>query len=383
MGPILRIVGDSDGMAFAPDGRAPILRVLDLARWAPSGDNTQVWRFRVLNGQTAVVEGSDTREHVLYDRDGEASHLALGALIETARIAATGLGCSLDWCPIDSDPRRPRFRLELRPSARRADRLAAWITTRSTQRRPLSLHAPTAIDRSLVEGAVVETGFRLRWFTSMRERLDWARVWWQTAGIRLRCPEAYAVHRDILDWDRARSPDRVPVASLGASPPLRLAMRWGLRSWTRLDRMNRWFAGTIAPRVELDLLPALACGAHVALVADPRAPAGLAGRLAAGAAVQRLWLGATSAGLRLQPAYTPLVFAAYDRAGEAFTADPAVQAEARRLRQRLEALLGADAGRTVFLARLGYGSEPAARSVRLPLDDLVLPTEAIPAEAGH
>ena len=47
-----------------------IEQILELARWAPSGDNTQPWRFEVLGDDHFVVHGFDTRDWCLYDIDG-------------------------------------------------------------------------------------------------------------------------------------------------------------------------------------------------------------------------------------------------------------------------------------------------------------------------
>jgi len=65
-------------------------QILDLARWAPSGDNTQPWRFEIKNELEVVIHGFDTRDHCVYDLDGHPSQMALGGLLETMRIAATG-----------------------------------------------------------------------------------------------------------------------------------------------------------------------------------------------------------------------------------------------------------------------------------------------------
>ena len=64
-------------------------QILELARWAPSGDNTQPWRFEILSDDHVVVHGFDTRDEVIYDFRGHPSHMSHGALLETARIAAT------------------------------------------------------------------------------------------------------------------------------------------------------------------------------------------------------------------------------------------------------------------------------------------------------
>ena len=52
-----------------------IEQILELARWAPSGDNTQPWRFEIADAQSLVVHGFDTREHCVYDLDGRPSQM--------------------------------------------------------------------------------------------------------------------------------------------------------------------------------------------------------------------------------------------------------------------------------------------------------------------
>ena len=70
-----------------------VRQILDLARWAPSGDNTQPWRFEIRSDSEILVHGYDTRDHCVYDLDGWASQLSHGALLETLALAATRFGC--------------------------------------------------------------------------------------------------------------------------------------------------------------------------------------------------------------------------------------------------------------------------------------------------
>src|SRR5688500_8388197 len=72
-------------------------QILDLARWAPSGDNAQPWRFEITAEDRIAIHGHDTRDWCLYDFDGHASHMAHGALLETLRIAATTFGLDARW----------------------------------------------------------------------------------------------------------------------------------------------------------------------------------------------------------------------------------------------------------------------------------------------
>ena len=74
-----------------------LLRILDLARWAPSGDNTQPWRFEIVADDHIAIHGFDTRDRVIYDFDGHPSQMAHGALLETLRIAASGFQLEAEW----------------------------------------------------------------------------------------------------------------------------------------------------------------------------------------------------------------------------------------------------------------------------------------------
>jgi len=75
----------------------PILEnILDQARWAPSGDNTQPWRFEIVETRHVVVHGFDTRSHCVYDLDGHPSQLSLGALLESMALAASTHGLRME-----------------------------------------------------------------------------------------------------------------------------------------------------------------------------------------------------------------------------------------------------------------------------------------------
>ena len=153
-----------------------------------------------------------------------------------------------------------------------------------------------------------------------------------------------------------------------------MLMRWAMGSWQRVSFLNRYLAGTLAPRVELDFVPGIACAAHCVLVAE-RAPATLDDYVAAGRALQRFWLTATSLGLQFQPQYTPLVFARYAREGVRFTTSAGAIEQARRIRVDVDKLLGPDvASRAMFMGRIGAGKPAEARSIRLPLERLMQAT---------
>jgi hypothetical protein len=122
----------------------------------------------------------------------------------------------------------------------------------------------------------------------------------------------------------------------------------------------------------MDFIPGLLCSAHFALI-GPNEPDGVADRVAAGRAVQQFWLTATKLNLQMQPSYTPLVFARFARERRRFTRIEHAYVTASEIAQRLENMLGShEAVRVLFLGRIGPARAVKGRSLRLPLDRLIV-----------
>ncbi len=361
-------------VAPGPPPATPLERILDQARWAPSGDNTQPWHFRVRDPDHFEIHGRDTRDWCVYDLEGHASWIALGALLETIALAATreGLEATFQRRP-EAPETAPVVEVALRPlpAGREPDPLAPWIPERRVQRRPLSTRPLTPAHKQALEAAV-GPGYRVTWVEGWGGRWRMARLLFRNAHIRLTIPEAYRVHRRIIEWDARYSLDRIPDQALGADPLTLKLMRWAMTSWERVRLLNRWFAGTWMPRLQLDLLPALGCGAHF-LISAGHELQGIDDYLAGGRALQRLWLTATSLGLQIQPEMTPLIFSEYVRRGVRFSGEAPARHEAASLAADLDRLLGDDGARRVFLGRIGRGPAAVARSLRLPRERLLQP----------
>ena len=356
---------------------ATLEQILELARWAPSGDNTQPWRFEILDARRLVVHGHDTRDHCVYDLDGHPSQLSIGALLETMAIAASSFGLALHATRQAAAPEtRPTLTVEFTPlpeSAREADPLADFILPRSVQRRALSRRPLTAQEKAAL-AAALPSGYGVRWLEG-GARMAAARLMYRNAKLRLTMPEAHQVHRSVIEWNARYSEDRIPDQALGVDSMTARLMRWIMQDWRRVEFFNTWLAGTVAPRLQMDLIPGLACAAHFVLTA-PQRPHRIDDYLAAGRAMQRFWLTATALGLQLQPELTPLIFSRYVREGRVFSGTPGMQQRAADLARDGEALVGkADWETAVFMGRIGAGKAAAARSIRRPLRELIVGPE--------
>lgn len=345
--------------------------ILDLARWAPSGDNSQPWRFEIRSDREIIVHAHDTRATCVYDLDGRASQISHGALLETLEIAATRFGVAATTSRIAGSPGHTTYAVRLSPSADvKPHPLLGSIVERVVQRGPMGTRGLNADERSQLARAAAP--YDVVWWQTLRERLVIATLNARNAHIRLTIPEAYEVHKAVIEWNSTTSEDRLPDAALGASAVMLRTMRWAMASWPRMQFMNRYLGGTLLPRLALDLLPGLRCSAHFCLIAAA-APQSDDDYVSAGRAVQRFWLAATRLGLQLQPSYTPLVFARYAREQRPFTSVPQAQAVARQIAARLDdALQPRDATRAVFLGRIGPARAVKGRSLRLPVNSLIL-----------
>ena len=350
-------------------------QILDLARWAPSGDNTQPWRFEIIHPAHIVVHGFDTREHCVYDINGRPSHLAIGALLENIAIAASthGLRANIEYRKNSPDD-TPLFDVYLVSDPQtRADPLAPYIRTRSVQRRPLQSRPLTKREKHALASSVGE-GYHILWLEGWDKKWQMAKLLFRNAKLRLTMPEAYAVHSQVIEYRARYSQDRVPDQAVGLDPITTALMRWVMRSWGRVEFFNTFLAGTLLPRIQLDLIPALACASHFVIVADQAAQT-LPDYVAAGRAMQRFWLTSTQLGLQLQPEMTPLIFATYIRTGTRFSNTPGMWEQAQELSEQLERQIGKQTlSDAVFMGRIGAGNVPTARSTRLPLTHLMYKT---------
>lgn len=118
---------------------SPLYQILDKARWAPSGDNAQPWRFEVLDDERFLIHFRNESPINPYEyRDAEPSLLSLGMLIETIRSAASMHGRGLAYTADTNQLGGLSVLIRLqRHQDVEPDPLEPFITSRSVDRRAL------------------------------------------------------------------------------------------------------------------------------------------------------------------------------------------------------------------------------------------------------
>ena len=362
----------------------PIDEILHAARWAPSGDNEQPWRFEKQSreeGRESLIVHVALRDtlNVYHYRDGEPNLLAAGMLLESLRIAASAHGRGMEW-RVDADagtgPDELRLHVQFTADATLVpDPLYAALGQRSVDRGRYRTRKLTDTERLALEAALAGQ-LRIDWHVTARARWQFARLSALTTGIRLHTPETFPTHQQIIDWTVPLSPTKIPAGALGLRPMTLRIMRWAMRDWGRTRWLNR-LGGARSSAVEMDYVPIVSSAAVFTLRFSATAQGTRAKEevLRAGIHIQRFWLTAARLGLALQPALAVLIFAHYGQNALPFTTDMNVRAKAKRLAGEFASTLGAGPEDFVFMGRIGQPLPRigVCRSVRRPVRELMKP----------
>jgi hypothetical protein len=388
----------------SPGQQTTLRAIVDAARWAPSGDNIQPWRFQLHepDRMRVVFDGYDPANPYEY-RGGEPTLLSAGMLLEALRIAGTMHGRAMEWRLADAGGGRDdganagtrggaaggahaaargavvEARFPASPGLE-PDPLYGVLPLRTTDRGPYRRRPLCARERAALQAAL-DPGLQLRWYEGGRERRRFARLSALATRIRLRLPAAFDVHRRIIDWAPGDSATGIPAGATGLWRPTLPLMRWAMRDWRRMAWLNR-LGGARSAALQLDWGPALACAGFFTIALPPdgsREPESL---LQIGGSLLRFWLVATRLGLALQPGLAMLMFAHYGATAAPFTRDARLRHEALQCHRQLRGLVGDDeVERLVFVGRVGEprDARPRQRSVRLGVPELLLPENDSPA----
>jgi hypothetical protein len=286
------------------------------------------------------------------------------------RIAASCRKRELRWQYLGARDRTHRFDVVLRRTDLPVDPLLSFIPIRSVNRgayrlQPLAPSQKAALERAL------GPEFAIEWLEAFPKRWRISYINTVATNIRLSIPETYAVHRRILDFERDFSPNGLPIRTIGLDPIAQRLTRYLMKTWRRVDLMNRFGGGTLLARLEMDLIPGLFCAAHFAIRAkfgNPGTAVERACRL--GEAAQRFWLTATQLGLSVQPTLATICFARRSSEVALFTQHKSARAQAKWLLSQPE--LGDIDDCIQFRGRIGIprSLKVTSRSVRMQPDEL-------------
>jgi nitroreductase len=359
-------------MTERAEGRA-IESILDVARWAPSGDNAQPWTFHIRNDREVLVLVRRENPNVYEYRSGEPTLISAGALLENIEIAAPAFGLKASWRYLGSADGTDYVLVCFTDhDTGPVSDLFIEITQRSVDRRPFKISALTDHQKNGLSESLNQ-GMQVQWYDSLSSRLRIAGLSALATNIRLTIPEAFEVHRSIVDWENRESDWAIPSRSLGLDPLTLQLTRWSMASWSRTRLMNALQAPSFAS-LQMDFLPGMFCASYFAIRLKGRSSErdpSLVQTIQAGQAIQRFWLTATKLGLVMQPCVAILAFWTYAATRQEFTVFRKAQNKAQKLAIGARAIFGEN-DEIIFLGRIGRPrSQSPSRSTRLPLARLL------------
>ncbi|AUG81193.1 hypothetical protein CFP65_6543 [Kitasatospora sp. MMS16-BH015] len=347
-----------------------VRRLVGYGIQAPSGGNTQPWRF-VWRGRALDCRVDHEQPLTVLDFERSASRLAIGAAVENIDLAARAAGwaCQAEPCPDPADPDLAyRLTFTADPAAERPP-LAGWIEQRVTNREPGPAVPLDERAAAALASCAEESGARLQLVSDRDDLAELGRILGVADRLRMM---SQPLHRDMmgeLRWSEAetrRTRDGIDLATLGFDRT-DLAGVAVARHWPNLAFLRTVGGGS---SFEEPARKTVAASSAVGLLSI--AGTGPEAYLRGGRAVQRLWLTATSLGLGLQP-LTALTYllARVERGGGVGLAGEEV-ATLRGLRARLDAIAPHRPGEAeLLLFRLSYAPAPQLRSLRRPVESVL------------
>jgi hypothetical protein len=360
--------------------KAPLETFLALAVRAPSGDNTQPWRFVVDDEAGTIALGVDpSRDPSPMNAGQRMARIALGAALENLLRAAEVRGWAAELEP-PAPPSLAQVRLTQGRGGPDPGRTDAAAVARVTNRRPYDGRAvPAEVLDRLARATPDLDGTRTSWIVERGRVEALALVIGRADAAMFGEP---AMRRAFLANVRFDAPPAAEVeeglslASLELGAFDRLALRGMTKAPDRLLKLagsDRIFAAKARQLVR--------SASGLCVVAAPDGSE--ATDLVVGRAMQRAWLALTEEGMAAQPTMSlPVLENALDHG------DAALQ---RALgRDRLKALcdearalipeLGG--GRLAWLMRFGFAPPPSGRTGRLPLEAVTSHAGRIPEEVA-
>lgn len=345
-----------------------IKKILEVAVNAPSGENSQPWRFEVAGNKIHIFNLPE-RDQSLYNFGQKGSLVAHGALIENISIAGPLFGYSarIDLLPDNKDPDFiATVNLEgLLPNTEKDESLYSCIVKRATNRKPYKktplsdeqLNDLKSVASEIGEGKIIF----VQDFEKMEAIANACSVNEQVMFGNKFIHNFFFEHINWTEKEEAEKKLGFYIKTLELPPPVQVALRL-FRHWSAMNLLNKFGLNKIIAKG--NAVNYSNASAMVAFTVKSSAPREF---IVAGRLMQRLWLKVTKMGLSAQPMAGMLFFMQAIDGGEI---DKFSESQAELIKnayKKNKNIFGLNGTVSpVMILRIGYGGEPSARSSKKP-----------------
>ncbi|MEK7584993.1 MAG: hypothetical protein AAB455_00520 [Patescibacteria group bacterium] len=351
-----------------------IKKLIAAAIEAPSGENCQPWRFKIVSDLELELHNDATADNSLYNQGQRGSFVAHGAAIENLVIAARHLGleATIELFP---NSNQPNFvaKIKLTKTTPKEEPLVNYLEARTTNRKPykrlpLAREEFEALTRV---GELGEGGVKLV-LTEDKEKIKiLAAAGSGNERVMFNNQFLHQFFFSHINWTKEEDEAKrvgFYLKTLELPPPAKLLFpifrRWPMMSW-----LNRklGFYKQIAKQNAAMYATAPVFGIITAPDTSPRS-AVLVGRL-----FQRFWLTATKLGLALQPLTGVLFFTRGIESGETSRFSPDQLASIKHDYAAIKNTFNVGQEPVFVMFRLGHAPPPSARATRHQIEKFILP----------
>lgn len=332
---------------------------IDNAVYAPSGDNSQPWRFRI-EDSAIVLLNIPNADATLYNFKQRGSRFAHGAIIENLSILARAQGYRTEVSLFPDIP-DATARISFIQDSPKAEPLVGAIKNRATNRKPYRKIPLEASHRTMILDSVNDrSGVELR----LAEGQDHLSLLARTVSTNERLLMENRTLHDFLfgmiRWslEEERATPGLYLKTMELPPPVQVLFRFVLRHWAAVKALNFIGLSRFIPLQSAQGYRASSAFGAIVLTGDTDSDFVRAGR-----AFQRAWLTATSAGMSIQPVTAIPYLAQRVEAGAAEAFSPEHQEMIRRANSVISDVFHLqDREYIAMLFRIGYGDKPSAAS---------------------
>ncbi|MBI2514757.1 nitroreductase family protein [Candidatus Wolfebacteria bacterium] len=336
-----------------------IQKILEAGVRAPSGSNSQPWKFRVKDNVIDVLALPE-KDHPILNFKYRGTWLAHGALIENMAIASSEMGYRAD-IKIFPDKSNPNLtaRIALESSASKDEPLYKCIFERTTNRKPYESHPLKMEDKiALLESIAGRGDFR---FTEDPDKL---KILGEAVAVNeIVMFENPLLHRLVFEeivWTEEEERKRgggLYVKTMELKPPQRFALKF-FKYWTIMKLLNKLGA---AMAIAKDNAQNYAAASLMGIVAVEDNDEDF---ISAGRLCERIWLEATRLGLNLHLITGIFFLRQRILRGEISEFSQEHIELIKDAYEKTASIFDVNEGLIALLVRIGYDGEPSARSMK-------------------
>lgn len=343
--------------------RLLIEHLLDIAVQAPSGDNAQPWQFKIEQNVLFIlnVPGKDA---TLYNFQERGSFLAHGALIENICIIAPTVGCSASvelFPPVENCTAK----ITLTESPPVEDILSVNIAKRCSNRKPYNAKRPLEeSDRTVLVDSVAKIAGVHIYSVGKDKIPQLADTICLNERLLFENKPLHDFLFGMIRWSREEE-EKSPglyVKTMEFPLPLQFLLRYVFSNFGIVEQLNLIGLSRFIPKQSAQIY--LASSAFFAVTIENTSARDY---VIAGRAAQRFWLTAEKQGVNVQPVSGIPYLAERIRAGEGEAFSQEHQSLILDADAHISTLFGfKSTERIAMLFRVGYGSNPTAKSLKFP-----------------